>query len=172
MVRLVRELRGGGVATWFEETATDGDGRPRKSWLTRERYYAALLSCLGSGSPASPGRRAERDEVVAVAGERSPSTLYLLVSDRAKGGLRERAEQEFAVAERAQAAGRRWDVVDNLAVETKVWSFRDHREGWLRGWRRPSTTTADSRRRHWCGCWPPGRSATGPSPRTSITCRR
>jgi hypothetical protein len=128
MAHQVRELRDTGPAKWYGETSTGEDGQARRSWTTRERYYAALLSCLAA---TAASRRVERDEVTTVAGEKSPSTLYLLVSGRAKGSLRERWPEAFALAERAQGADRRWDVVDNLAVETKVWSFWGHRAGWL-----------------------------------------
>lgn len=121
MALLVDGLRSTQTSAWYPANAVG---------KVRERYYWAMLSCVAS---AREGEPVSRKALEAEVGAKSASTLYTLVKQRPDERGRPPRPEIFTLAAAARNTIRRPDVVDEFAIETKVWSFWSYREGWLEG---------------------------------------
>jgi hypothetical protein len=134
IVRLTGELDDTAVARWYRAARFRTDGaRPdpspkaqRLTWQTRTRYYETLVELLAANGGATDG--IGRDDLAARAGQRRPSTLYYLVSPTSPGSLA--GALLVASPRRLYEKQRGEGVLDLLMLETKVWSYWPHREGW------------------------------------------
>jgi hypothetical protein len=134
-VRLAGELEESVVARWYRAARFRPDmaARPgnaaaqRLNWATRTRYYETLIELISATDGATDGLA--RDALAAAAGQRRPSTLYYLVSPRSPGSLA--GALTSAAPRRLYEKQRGERVLDLLVLETKVWSYWPHREGWV-----------------------------------------
>jgi hypothetical protein len=142
MTCLHEDLDGTAIARWYasvhgaggsERDAAEGGARGgrRAAWVTREKYYKTLVSCLASEPGADPARRPAdahefRTALMAAAGVQSSSVLYALAGPKAPASML--AQVRGALAEISRP-GR--DIGYRLATETKVWSHWPYRTGWL-----------------------------------------
>jgi hypothetical protein len=139
---LLEELDGTAIAGWYasvhgaggtERHAGQGGvrGGRRAAWVTREKYYQALVSCLAGEPEADSARRLEgahefRTALMAEAGVQSSSVLYALVGAKAPASMLARVRGALA---EVSWPGR--DIGYRLAAEAKVWSHWPYRTGWL-----------------------------------------
>jgi hypothetical protein len=123
MTSLVDEISDTPSARWYDDGSAAEDPHGVQVWSTRVQHYERLVGALDSRS--GDGRLARADIA------RTVATLYNRFGNDAEDGLRKRAPGAFDIAARLNGPDRRWDVVDNVAVETKLWSYWPYRAGWL-----------------------------------------
>lgn len=142
MTCLHEDLDGSEIARWYasvhgaggtERDAGEGGSRGgrRAAWVTREKYYRALLSCLADEPGADSARRPAgghefRTALMMAAGVQSSSVLYALAGPKAPASMLAHVGGVLAEVSRP---GR--DIGYRLATETKVWSHWPYRSGWL-----------------------------------------
>jgi hypothetical protein len=123
MTSLVDEISDTPSARWYDDSSAAEGPHGIQVWGTRVRHYEQLVGALDSRS--GDGRLA-RTEIA-----RTVATLYNRFRNDAEDGLRNRVPGAFDIAARLNGPDRRWDVVDNVAVEAKLWSYWPYRAGWL-----------------------------------------
>ncbi|MEO3788431.1 hypothetical protein ABGB12_34310 [Actinocorallia sp. B10E7] len=115
MVHLVLYLKQTPISNWQKRLGT-----PAK----RLEYYETLTALLRETDAAAQSRP-QRQRIVEEVGRQSASTLYAalrklpLVDAIDQSATRSRLEQG--------------DIVDRLLAETQIWSYHDHRLGWMNG---------------------------------------
>ncbi|TDD82636.1 hypothetical protein [Actinomadura rubrisoli] len=132
MLDLISELQRTSTARWEEDAfeghhatgALPGGGKPRPRLL----YCKAILSCLAELEPDADFATVQitRADMNGKTGHQGNATLYSTFGRQARRSLVRRLGDGGL----GGVLGGR-DVVGYAVAETKIWSHRPHREGWL-----------------------------------------